>query len=326
MKKRSCWVLLVCIVLFSAACEQTNQSASESTQSAALPGLPTRTVKPIVSYTPRFTATPIPSVTLTPSNTPEPTNTFVPPTLTLTPSPTATPIVPGVIASASDRVNLRESPEANARIVASVPRGTDVGVLSLITDDNGFDWYEVVYTPEDGEPQRLWVRADLVDTDYQTVVAAVPTTAPNTPGTASTLDRTPGPTPVPNSINILAYCIEKGEAPSTPTTNDNVYIWWSWYVTREEYMEPHLKNATYTVRLDGEKLENWANYASEMKQEGGLWFVYWYYPVGKLSAGEHEVTYLLSWDEAITDGYDDFGPGTDQEVNEGHCTFTVREP
>jgi hypothetical protein len=282
-------------------------------------GLPTRTVKPIVSFTPRFTATPIPSITPTPSQTSEPTETQPPATLTDTPQPTATPTVTGVIQS-SENVNLRDGPGFDRNIVLSVPPGTEIGILSVQTDNRGFDWYKVSYAPDEGPPQTYWVRANLVVTDFdpdaqEAVVAVTPD--PN---------RTPAPTPEPNSVNILAYCRQKNTRPTSPTTNDKVNIWWSWFVARPEYMQEHLDHATYAVRLDGELLENWETYGSEMKQEGGLWYIYWYYPVGKLSAGEHEVSFLLSWDEPINDGFKQFGPGTPNETDEGSCTFTVVEP
>ena len=60
-----CW-LLVGLTIFMAACEEApagNQSGEA--QGAEIMSAPTRTVKPIVSFTPRFTATPIPSATFT---------------------------------------------------------------------------------------------------------------------------------------------------------------------------------------------------------------------------------------------------------------------
>jgi hypothetical protein len=91
-------------------------------------------------------------------------------------------------------------------------------------------------------------------------------------------------------------------------------------------MDPHLKNANYEVRLDGELLANWTQYATEMRTEAGVWIVYWYYPVGRLTAGEHEIDFKLTWDEEIFDGYKRFGPGTPNETDEGRCAFTVIEP
>lgn len=354
MRKALYWSIFISIMLIVglllAACDEVEPEAesSDTGDDARVASVPTRTVKPIVSFTPRFTATPIPSATFTPSTTPQPTETPVPasPTPTITPSPT--PTVSGVIQSTSDRVNLRSGPGFGDEIVVSVPNATELGVVGYQEDPAGLGWYKVAYTDNDGQTQLLWVRSTLLDTNYAAIVAAPSVTpaavadadnaneaddagdAEDSPAAsnsaAGTATRTPGPTPPPERIDILAYCRQKGVNPPRITTNDEVYIEWSWYVAREDLMQQHLDNSNYEVRLDGELIEGWERYASEVKRESGVWIIYWFVPVGTLEPGEHKVTYLLTWDDAITDGYDDFGPGTPIETNEGNCVFTVEEP
>lgn len=214
-----------------------------------------------------------------------------------------------------------------------MPPNTTLGVVGFQTDPEGLGWYKVAYTDEDGATQLLWVRSTLVSTDYDEVVAA-PTDSPalavndgagDDPGTTAASSPTPGATPEPERIDILAYCRQKNVNPPAVNTNDTVYVEWSWFVAREELMQQHLDNANYQVRLDGELLEDWERFGTELKRESGVWIIYWYYPVGQLAAGEHKVTYLLTWDEPISDGYEDFGPGTAIETNEGNCVFTVAE-
>jgi hypothetical protein len=313
--------LLIGFMLLIAACDEveTTTPSPSGAQNDAILSQPTRTLGPIVSFTPRFTATPIPSITLTPSDTPTPTLTSIPATPTPTPTLTPTPTVQGVIRS-TENVNLRSGPSLNYPVVVSVPPGTELGVLGIQTDSQNREWYKVAYL-DDGEVEYLWIFANLVETDFKEIVGLVapPPLQPQTPAT-------PTPTPEPNRVDILAYCQQKNVRPERPTTDDNVYVEWSWYVALPEFMDEHLKNAHYEVRLDGKLLENWRQYATEMRVEEGRWIVYWYYPVGKLTAGEHEIDYKLTWDEAISDGYKDFGPGTANETNEGNCTFTVVEP
>lgn len=323
-------VLLICIIPLLAACEEVVDSPTPSdADGAAVSSLPTRTVKPIVSFTPRFTATPLPSATPTASDTPVATDTPVPPTPTPTVTPSSTPTIGGVVRS-TQNVNLREGPSLGAPIVVSVEPGTELMMLNVTTDARGTLWYEVLYVPEDdGDSQRLWIAARLVDTDAEavrvraTAQAGGPVAEDDTPSPASTFVENVPPTLVPGAVNVLAYCQQKNVQPPRITTDDYVYIEWSWYVSREEYMPPHLENANYTVELDGEPLTDWEQYASELRREAGRYYVYWYYPVGQLSEGEHTVSYQLTWDEAITDGYDDFGPDTANATNEGTCTFTV---
>ncbi len=336
MQKRPCWtlLLLVCLALLVSACQsEETQTPSPQAQGDVALNQPTRTVKPIVSFTPRFTATPLPSTTPFPSNTPRATETLAPPTTTPTLTPSPTPTASGVIRS-NQSVNLRDGPGSDQPVVTAVAPGLEVGVLRAKTDDSGATWYEVAVEDDDGNMQRLWVRGDLIDTNYEDIVAgqAVAETADasqepenDTPATPSGPTHTPGATPVPGAVNILAYCHQKAVRPPSPTTDDDVYVEWSWYVAREDLMQQHLDNARYEVSLDGQPLLDWDQYATTTRREQGRWIVYWYYPIGHLEAGEHTITYHLSWEEAITDGYDDFGPGTATTTNDGDCTFTVTD-
>lgn len=312
------WGMIWLLILALAACDEVEPEtpSPNAPNDQAVLGQPTRTLGPIVSFTPRFTATPIPSATYTPSVTPAPTQTRVPPTLTPTETPSPTATVDGVIRS-TENVNLREGPGTDYRIVMSLPSGTELGVLGIQTNAQGQDWYKVAVTDEDGETQNVWAFAQLIDTNFMNVVGLV------TPQPEAGGDAAPASTPVPEREDILAYCSQKNLRPPTPNTNDNVYIEWSWYVSRPEYIDDHLEHASYDVRLDGEPLDNWERYATEMSTESGVYIVYWYYPVGKLDAGTHNVSYELSWDDSLTDGYANFGPGTANEVDTGNCTFTV---
>lgn len=312
------WGLIGLLLPVLAACDQVENGTPSpvAPDDQAVLSPPTRTLGPIVSFTPRFTATPIPSATYTPSITPVPSETPVPPTSTPTHTPTPTPTVAGVIRS-TENVNLREGPGTDYDIVMSASSGTKLGVLGVQTNAQGQEWYKVAITDEDGETRNLWAFAPLIDTDFKDVVGLV-TPRPDSEGEAQ-----PASTPIPERENILAYCRQKNVRPPTPTTNDNVFIEWSWYVSRPEYMDDHLEHAAYNVWLDGELLEDWEQYATEMTTESGVYIIYWYYPVGKLEPGTHEVEFRLSWDEPITDGYAEFGPGTANETDTGDCTFTV---
>ncbi|WP_119072445.1 SH3 domain-containing protein [Aggregatilinea lenta] len=338
MQKRPWWtlLLLICLIVLVTACESDEtQTPSPQAQSDAALNQPTRTVKPIVSFTPRFTATPLPSTTPFPSSTPRATETLAPPTPTLSPTPSPTPTASGIIRS-NQSVNLRDGPGSDQPVVTAVAPGTDVAVLRSKEDDSGATWYEVAVEDDDGNEQRLWVHGSLIDTNYDEIVSGEAFAAEvsdtqvaedddTTPSTPSGPTRTPGATPVPGAVNVLAYCTQKAVRPPTPTTNDDVVIEWSWYVANEDLMQQHLDNANYEVTLDDKPLLDWDQYATEIRREAGRWIVYWYYPVGHLEAGEHTITYHLTWNEAITDGYGDFGPGTGTTANDGSCMFTVTE-
>lgn len=312
--------LLGVLLLILTACDEVNDGtpAPIPTDGQVVLNLPTRTLPPVVSETPRFTATPIPSSTPIPSVTPTPTP--IPPTLTKTPTPTPTltPTVSGEVQSART-VNLRSGPGIDYDVVAVVPPGTQIGVIGIQTDETGADWFKIVYTDDDGETSTVWVLAALVDTDYKAIVGL------DTPEPGTGTPR-PAPTREPRRVNVLAYCAQKGAPAPSPTVNDEVFIEWSWYVRQEDLMDQHLEHATYEVNLDGEPLDDWERYGTAITLDDlGRWIIYWNYPVGQLSPGTHVVEFKVTWDEAITDGYDDFGPGTPNEADIGNCTFTVTD-
>lgn len=315
----SIWLLILVLAAMLAACDEIDTApTAQAPDDQAVLSLPTRTLGPIVSFTPRFTATPIPSATFTPSITPLPTDTVQPPTATPTTTPTPTATVSGVIRS-SQNVNLREGPGTDYRVVANISPGTELGVLGIQTDARGQDWYKIAYTDDDGDAQSAWVFAPLIDTTFRDVVGLV------TPQPGSGPAPQPAETAIPGRVDILAYCAQKGVRPPPVSSNDNVFVEWSWYVSRPEYMDDHLEHGTYEVRLDGELLDDWQEYATDMKTESGVYIIYWYYPVGRLAPGQHRVDFELTWDEAITDGYARFGPETANSVDSGNCTFTVTD-
>lgn len=90
--------------------------------------IPTNTLAPIVSRTPRFTATPIISRTPLPTFTPIPTETPIPPTPSDTPVPTATPPIVGIVNSL-ETVNVREGPGTEFDAVEALVPGTGVNIL-----------------------------------------------------------------------------------------------------------------------------------------------------------------------------------------------------
>jgi hypothetical protein len=137
-----------------------------------------------------------------------------------------------------------------------------------------------------------------------------------------------GSTGPQQGVDVLAYCdnpIFGKPAPSGLNSGATVDVFWSWYTSEQDLIQQHLDNVIYEVRVDGVLLEDWRLYKTSVrKQNDGNYYVYWFVPYGPLAAGEHKVTYLVSWKAQITDGYDFYGPGTNRPSESGSCTFTVR--
>lgn len=131
-----------------------------------------------------------------------------------------------------------------------------------------------------------------------------------------------------DGVDVLAYCdnpLLRIPPPSNLTAGATIDVFWSWYARTEELLADHRENVIYEVEVDGQRLTNWRLYADpQVRFQDGNYYQYWYVPFGPLDAGEHVITYYVTWRNPISDGYDDFGPGTANPSERGTCTFTVR--
>lgn len=138
----------------------------------------------------------------------------------------------------------------------------------------------------------------------------------------------PGTAGVGQGVDVLAYCDNRAfgsPAPTNLAVGSTIDVFWSWYAKTEAQIQQHLAAASYDVKLDGVTLKNWQNYRTTVRQESdGNYHVYWYVPSEALTAGQHVITYRVTWSEQITDGYTSYGPGTNRTFESGTCTFTVR--
>ena len=323
---RRLW-LIVMALLWLSAC-----SAFE--QEAAAP--PTVTLVPVASATPLPTATPLASVTPVASAT-----ATLPPSATSPPS--ATPARSGLI-DAVRSVNLRAGPGVGYAPLAALQPGERVTLLAQDAEDS---WHQVQLA--DG--REGWVAASLIAEEdapapasdlpviaVESILAtatalasdAVPVAAPLAEGGSQAGE---GPVEqaasgtIRTGVDVLAYCdaAEHGFPPPTDlVAGSTIDVWWNWYASTEAQIAAHLANAVYTVTVDGEPLNDWKDYRlPPWRQDDGNTYVAWYVLYGPLEAGEHRITYELTWRAAVSDGYRRFGPGTDIPQETGSCTFHV---
>ena len=78
------------------------------------------------------------------------------------------------------------------------------------------------------------------------------------------------------------------------------------------------------MRVNGQPIGDLNNHRRTPRRDGDQFVVYWYVPFGPLAAGNYEISYRVSWQQAISDGYTRFGPGTASESESESCAFTVR--
>jgi len=58
-----------------------------------------------------------------------------------------------------------------------------------------------------------------------------------------------------------------------------------------------------------------------MAVNNGGWTVYYHMPLKSVQRGEQLISYQASWGQTIYDGYNQFGPDTDNEFDTGQCVF-----
>src|SRR5690606_4005244 len=149
-----------------------------------------------------------------------------------------------------------------------------------------------------------------------------------TPGASTGTARPSGTTVVSSGVDVLAYCNNNAfgrPPPRNLAAGSSIDVFWGWFARTREQVQNHINNAVYEVRVNGVLLDNYDPYRGSIRLESdGNYHVYWYVPTDPLNAGPVTITYKVTWENQITDGYASFGPGTSNESEEGTCTFTVQ--
>lgn len=243
---------------------------------------------------------------------------FLPPTATPLPSATAeglvlevsgTPVATSLLGGEPITATPSFTPTQEAGFTPSTRRtpGTVTATLTPTTTPLPAESIPTV-TPEAGDTETPTPESD----------------ATNTPRPSPTFDGTVQPPRT--GYDVLAYCEQFNEVPPPLAEGTTIDIFWGWIAATETYLQQHVSNVVYEVRLDGELLDDWRLYANEPRQRAdGNWEQYWFVPITEpLPAGTHTITYRVTWRNSIFDGYEAFGPGTENEIDTGSCTFEIR--
>ncbi len=127
--------------------------------------------------------------------------------------------------------------------------------------------------------------------------------------------------------DVLAFCDDPdgGETPpSDIEAGEMIDVYWFWSAETPELLQQHVDNVIYEVRVDDQRLDEWLLYREPLfRVYDGAYYQYWSVPFGPLAAGKHEVSFYVTWTATISNGYSDFGPGSDTPEWSSTCTFTV---
>lgn len=130
-----------------------------------------------------------------------------------------------------------------------------------------------------------------------------------------------------DGLDVFAFCDNAAYGVAGPpviAAGTDIDIFWAWFARTEQQVITHLSAAQHELRLNGEELEVSDEYRTRIFTQNGDFVTYWYIPVLDLEPGDYEITYSVTWDRAIFDGYEYFGPGTSNPFEQETCSFTVR--
>lgn len=129
---------------------------------------------------------------------------------------------------------------------------------------------------------------------------------------------------------IFAECNRyPGSEPGLLYDTDGLTIFWSWFASTPELVEDHLREARYQIWINSQSfpaediIDHAARSQIQQREDGNYW-VFYTIDLGDLWApGEYSVGYRLEWANPISDGYEEFGPGTGNNFLESACDFTI---
>lgn len=135
----------------------------------------------------------------------------------------------------------------------------------------------------------------------------------------------PGRTENPGLI--YAQCTDvAGADPGVIYDTDTIIVFWSWFAKTAEQVESHIANSSYVVTLNGQPFPSVkVSPIQQIPGDPNYWVFYTVNLGSKWQPGGYGINYNLQWVNTITDGYDDYGPGTENDYFDSGCYFEVTE-
>jgi hypothetical protein len=131
-----------------------------------------------------------------------------------------------------------------------------------------------------------------------------------------------------NIVRVMDYCSIYGKSPVEVSRSDEVVIFDGWMAKEYVLVNDHIENIILDIRFDGENiaLDSISEIVPDYDSNGNIegYDVYFEKNIGKLPPGAHLVEAIVSWKQKIFDGWDYYGPGTNNETIEGHCVIIVK--
>lgn len=165
---------------------------------------------------------------------------------------------------------------------------------------------------------------------YLNEVYAIPAEQPVQIGARpSANNRVQGRTSNPGLI--FAECNQfPGADPGRVFDTDGMTVYWSWFAKTAAQVRDHQAKAQYLVQFEAAGLptQTFPNVQVSpiVKREDGNFYVFYTVNIGSAyRPGLYRVNYQVTWSGPTSDGYKEFGPGTETESLSGNCIWNVEQ-
>jgi hypothetical protein len=99
---------------------------------------------------------------------------------------------------------------------------------------------------------------------------------------------------------------------------------WTWNAKSSTLVQEHIETATYRILLDGVEIVPVRQGEITFDSAKGWYSVTWYAEPIWLEVGDHLAERYLSWSQLISDGWNTYGPGGENETLHHTCNIIVR--
>ncbi|MEO1443049.1 MAG: hypothetical protein AAFV33_21790, partial [Chloroflexota bacterium] len=109
--------------------------------------------------------------------------------------------------------------------------------------------------------------------------------------------------------------------------SDRVSIYWYWFASTAEILEQNLSRTQFQVTVNNAPVPADTVTVSPVISRNDVFYRFYTVPAGNLRPGFYTVAFRQTWTEAVSDGFDNFGPQTGTPVINSSCNFqVVRNP
>jgi len=226
-------------------------------------------------------------------------------------------VAPGAIASARVLIAVTETPDQPAfeTVVEDVQDGCNDAANPLGSSDNAGD----PVTEDDANNEFT---SGIVSPDGgQLNPTIISTPQPEVVIGPRLSDIPAGRTANPGLVFASCNSFYPQADPGLIYDTDNIRVFWYWIADTPELLQQNLSVTNYDVKINGAPVHTVV--PSAVQERNGAFYQFYEVPVGQVRPGYYEVSFRQTWNEAITDGFEEFGPGTPTTLIDTRCNFEV---